>query len=175
MAYSAALPHFLTTITDGMGNAVLNVQYDSSGRITQITNATGQSDSMSYNLGNLSEAATAPGNTNPTTNTYNTEGLLIQSVDADGNVTNYTYSSNNYLTSETAGCRRQRFDDDLREQLLRPAHPGDRPRRATRPILPTINMAIRGARPTRTATRPRSTITLIPTPRSTSPTRWTAT
>ena len=45
MAYSAALPHFLTTITDGMGNAVLNVQYDPSGRITQITNATGQSDS----------------------------------------------------------------------------------------------------------------------------------
>ena len=55
-----------------MGNvAVLSVQYNSSGRITQITNATGQSDALSYNLSNLSEIATAPGNTNPTTNTYN--------------------------------------------------------------------------------------------------------
>ena len=101
MAYSAALPHFLTTITDGMGNAVLNVQYDASGRITQITNATGQSDSLSYNLGNLSESATAPGNTNATTNTYNSEGLLTKSTDANGNETDYTYSSNNYLTSKT--------------------------------------------------------------------------
>ena len=28
-------------------------------------------------------------------------GLLGQSVDANGDVTNYTYSSNNFLTSET--------------------------------------------------------------------------
>jgi large repetitive protein len=101
MAYNAALPHFLTQITDAMGNSVLNMQYSASGRITSITNATGQSDSLSYNLGNLSETATAPGNTNPTTNTYNSEGLLTQSVDADNNVTDYAYSSNNYLTSKT--------------------------------------------------------------------------
>ena len=83
-----------------MGNVVMSGQYNSSGRLTQITNATGQSDSLSYNLSNLSESATAPGNTNPTTNTYNTEGLLTQSVDADGNVTDYTYNGM-FLTSET--------------------------------------------------------------------------
>ena len=175
MAYSAALPHFLTTITDGMGNAVLNVQYDASGRITQITNATGQSDSLNYDLGNLSETATAPGNTSPTTNTYNTEGLLVKSVDADGNETDYTYDSNNYLTSETQVVG----GNDLTTTYVnnsygQPIQETD-PRRQLRRITPTINTAIRRARATRMATRRRLGITLTPTPRSTSPTPWTAT
>ena len=69
-AYSPSQPHFLNQITDGMGNVVMSGQYDTSGRLTQITNATGNSDSLTYNLSNLSptESATAPGNTNPTTN-----------------------------------------------------------------------------------------------------------
>ena len=99
-AYSPSQPHFLTQITDGLGNVVMSGQYNTSGRLTQITNATGPAPTLSYNLGNLSESATAPGNTNPTTNTYNTEGLLTQSVDADGNVTNYTYNGL-FLASET--------------------------------------------------------------------------
>ena len=99
-AYSTAQPHFLTQITDGMGNVVMSGQYNPSGRLTSIANATGQSDTLSYNLSNLSESATAPGNTNPTTNTYNTEGLLTKSVDADGNETDYSYT-NNFLTSKT--------------------------------------------------------------------------
>ncbi len=68
--------------------------------VPQITNATGSSSALTYNLSSLSESATAPGNTNPTTNTYNSEGLLTKSVDADGNETDYTYSGL-FLTSKT--------------------------------------------------------------------------
>ena len=98
-AYSPAQPHFLDQITDGLGNVVMTDQYNTSGRLTQFTNATGSSETMSYNLSNLSESATAPGNTNPTTNTYSTEGLLVKSVDADGIETDYTYTGI-FLTSE---------------------------------------------------------------------------
>jgi YD repeat-containing protein len=98
--YSPSQPHFLTQITDAFGNVVMTGQYNTSGRLTQLTNATGKSSVLSYNLTNLSESATAPGNTNPTTNTYNTEGLLTRSVDSNNNETDYTYNGM-FLASKT--------------------------------------------------------------------------
>ena len=56
--YSPSQPHFLTQITDGLGNVVMSGQYNTSGRLTQITNATGASSKLSYNVGSLSESAT---------------------------------------------------------------------------------------------------------------------
>ena len=40
-SYSPSQPHFLTQITTPMGQPALNVQYNTSGRITQVTNASG--------------------------------------------------------------------------------------------------------------------------------------
>ncbi len=99
--YSAAQPHFLDQIINATGQSILNVQFNTSGRLTQMNDVEGNSATLSYNLSSLSESAIAPGNTSPTNYTYNSEGMLTQSVDADGDVTNYTYSSSNFLTSET--------------------------------------------------------------------------
>jgi RHS repeat-associated protein len=101
-AYSAAQPHFLNQITDALGNVVMAGQYDPSGRLTQIKNAGGAIAKLSYSpaVGNSTESATAPGNTNPTTNTYNNLGLLSKTVDANNIETDYSYDGNNFLNKK---------------------------------------------------------------------------
>ncbi len=77
-------------------------QYSTSGRLTQMTNATGASSKLAYIPDPVAstESATAPGNTNPTTLTFNSQGLVTKSIDANGNETDYTYNGL-FLTSKT--------------------------------------------------------------------------
>jgi RHS repeat-associated protein len=104
--YSAYQPHFLTQITDGLGRTVLTGQYDTAGRLTHFTDAQGDATTKGYNVTDppagsaATESAAAPGNTSPTTNTYDSEGLLLQSSDPLRNVTIYTYNGM-FLASKT--------------------------------------------------------------------------
>ena len=99
-SYTPASRISATKITDGFGRAILNAQFNTSGRLTQFANASGSLVSINYNLNTLSRSSTAPWTTNAKTETYNNIGLLTQSVDADGNVTNYTYNGT-FTASET--------------------------------------------------------------------------
>jgi YD repeat-containing protein len=109
-AYSAAQPHFLDQITDAMGNTVMAGQYDPSGRLDQITNATGQSATLTYDPANLTESATAPGNNKPTTNYYTPLGLLSESIDPNGIVTSYSYDQNDFLDEKVVDPTGHRTD-----------------------------------------------------------------
>ena len=91
-SYSQSQAHFLTEIQDGLGLAMMTGQYTTGGRLSQITDAKGNTSTFVYNLSTLTQTATIAGNTTPASQTYSSGGLLTQSVDSKGNVTTYTYN-----------------------------------------------------------------------------------
>ncbi len=107
LAYDAPQPHYLTQITDAMGDAVMAATYDTSGRLKQVTNATGESATLSYQAAALSGTTMAPGDANPIANTYNSMGQLTRSFDANGIETDYYYDINNYLIKKVTDSAHQ--------------------------------------------------------------------
>ena len=99
--YSPSQPHFLTQITDGLGNVVMSGQYNTSGRLTQITNATGSSYKLSYNLSNLSAVGDGAGEHQPDhQHLQQPRACSRKSIDANNNETDYTYNGM-FLASKT--------------------------------------------------------------------------
>jgi RHS repeat-associated protein len=93
---------FLTSVVDSAGNAV-TLHYDSSLRITNITDAIGQSTVLSYTNATFPYAITSV--SDPFGRTayfqYNSGGLLSQITDVLGLNSQYTYGAADFITALT--------------------------------------------------------------------------
>ena len=91
---------FLTQIVDPAGNAV-NLTYDSSLRITNITDAIGQATVFSYSNSSFPNAITSV--TDPFGRSagfqYNTTGMLTQITDVLGLKSQFVYGANEFITN----------------------------------------------------------------------------
>ena len=92
--------HDLTGITTPDGKQVLTNAYDSSGRLTNTTDAKSFTVSFSNNIAAQTQTITDR-NGNPTTYLYDTDGNITQVTDALNNVTTSTYDANDNKLSET--------------------------------------------------------------------------
>ncbi len=102
--YSTTQPHYLDHVIDPNGITVAQAAY-TGGRVTGLTDATGATTSLSYNLTNLSETVTPPqlgGNPSPSsTLSFDSQGNVSSTTDALGNSSSAGYDTSNNLTSQT--------------------------------------------------------------------------
>jgi RHS repeat-associated protein len=91
---------FLTQVIDPAGNSV-RLNYDSSLRITNITDTIGQATTLAYTNSAFPYAITAV--TDPFGRTanfqYNSAGMLTQITDVLGLTSQYTYGTNDFITA----------------------------------------------------------------------------
>ncbi|MDR3665124.1 MAG: proprotein convertase P-domain-containing protein, partial [Mycobacterium sp.] len=98
--YNTGMPHYVDHVIDAQGQTVAQVTYTTAGRVSGITDALGNTSTVtSDDAGELNTSVTAPGSS-PTAVTYDGEGNVTGTVDAAGNATSATYSGNN-LASQT--------------------------------------------------------------------------
>lgn len=90
---SGELP--LVAIEDWNGNR-LQIERNSSGAITEITDATGRKATLAYTAGGQCSSIVVPGGASASFSYAS--GDLIQSVDLIGNVTNYSYDTSKRVT-----------------------------------------------------------------------------
>ncbi len=102
--YSTSQAHYLDHVIDPNGLTVAQAAY-TGGRVTGLTDATGATTSLSYNLTNLSETVMPPplgGTASPSsTLTFDSQGNVQQTSDALGNSSSAGYDTSNNLTSQT--------------------------------------------------------------------------
>ncbi|MGH9206298.1 MAG: putative Ig domain-containing protein, partial [Acidimicrobiales bacterium] len=100
--YSTGVGHQLTTVTDALGVHQATASYGSDGRLSQITDANGNSLNMGYNTTNLTQTITDPqavdpntGQASPATSTvqFDARGNATQTTDGVGTVTKATYTN----------------------------------------------------------------------------------
>jgi len=97
-SFGVGIPE-LSSITNAQGVTVAAAQYDSSGHMTQLTDAYGKTTAFNINENTQTETVTDPLG-NPTTYTYDTDGNILAETDALGNTSTYTYDSDdNKLTA----------------------------------------------------------------------------
>jgi len=92
--------HFLDHVIAPSGQVAFRANYGTDHRVDGLTDALGNKTTLGYDLGSLSETATAPGATASTTVTFDTLGNVTGAVDADGNAASATYLGND-LASQT--------------------------------------------------------------------------
>ncbi|GAB5443698.1 MAG: hypothetical protein Fues2KO_40470 [Fuerstiella sp.] len=124
--YDAVRPHFLTDVIDPLGNTGIRGEYDSEGRLISLTDADGNSLSITTNVSSNTQVVVdevgsqtiyqydSRGNTTAETNalgdttasTFDTDNNLLTETDPLGRVTRYTYDSfGNVLTiTDPAGA-----------------------------------------------------------------------
>ena len=138
-------PHFLDQIINGSGQSILSGQFNTSGRLTQMTNATGNSATLCYNLSNSPTESRQPRATPvPLTTLTTARAWSAKSVDANGNVTNYTYSGQ-FPDLQDPDRWHKPPDHDLHQQRLRRALDHDGPGGKHNILLHMTSMAIQRA------------------------------
>jgi RHS repeat-associated protein len=120
-AYSTTTAHYLTTVIDADGVHNAQVGYDSSGRASQLTGATGGSASLSYTVAapgtsissnpaervletsssTVTNPITGVATTSTTTQALDANGNVIRRVDAAGLTTTTSYNAENLPTAVT--------------------------------------------------------------------------
>src|SRR5262249_20235609 len=102
--YRTDIPHFLDHVVDPLGKNVVQASYNTTDhRLSALTDAAGTATSMGYTVNTTTrqQTITAPGTAAATLN-YDTNGNVSQSVDPQGNTTNFTYdSTGQHLASQT--------------------------------------------------------------------------
>ena len=98
--YSDDRSHFLDTITDPLGRQGIRSDYDESGRLSRIFDATGEAISLTYEPENSIEVLTDVYGAS-TLNEYNDRGNIVRRIDALGNQQFYEYDNNNNQVRET--------------------------------------------------------------------------
>ncbi|MGC2064248.1 MAG: DUF6531 domain-containing protein, partial [Thermodesulfovibrionales bacterium] len=107
----SGLPNWLlTSITDQNGHAA-TIDYNSTGTIQQITDATGRITSFAYDGNNRCISMTVPNN-HSAYYEYDASGDLIKSTDLMGNQTFYTYDAEGYMLSMRVGNKATSFSYD---------------------------------------------------------------
>ena len=89
----------LTSITDRNGNSI-TLTYDSSGNLTTITDAVGRNTTISYGSNGKISSVTDP-LSRTVSYSYDSSGNLTSYTDMSGNTVSYTYDKNSYMTSIT--------------------------------------------------------------------------
>ena len=101
-AYSQARAHFLTNIIDPLGHSALRMDYDASGRLTGVRDATGNPITQDFNSDSNTGTYT-DGNGNVTVVKYDEQGNEIVRM-LPGISTNYFgFDANNNLIASTNG------------------------------------------------------------------------
>ncbi|MGE5566052.1 MAG: Ig-like domain-containing protein, partial [Parcubacteria group bacterium] len=115
------------TISSGV-TAATTFSYDTSNRVTTITDPQGQLTKLTYDAkGQLTRlelpAADAGAATQVFTYTYNTNGDVLTAKDASGKTTTYTYDANGNLTKSQDGAGNAvTYTYDANNQLLTETH-----------------------------------------------------
>jgi RHS repeat-associated protein len=120
LVYSPVRAHYLERVVDPLGRTGVRTEYDASGRLTQVVDATGQAVSLGQDLAQSQETVVdALGH--PTTFAYDARGNVIAVTDARGGVTRRTYDANDDLLSQTdpLGNTTTYTYDDRRNLLTR--------------------------------------------------------
>jgi RHS repeat-associated protein len=92
--YGAAQPHYLTAVVDELGNKQVTVAYASDGRLSQVKDPAGTPTNFSFDVNNLTQTTTEPGNNNATrVITYDSRGNITGGQDPGGQVTLATYQN----------------------------------------------------------------------------------
>ncbi|MCA9192062.1 MAG: hypothetical protein KDB03_09875 [Planctomycetales bacterium] len=111
--YSAALPHYVDSVTDPLGRIGTRVEYDEQGRISRTLDPLGNASTVVHDLAHSAEIVSdALGNS--TTFQYDEQGNVTVQVDAMGGVTTRTFDENNNVISERdplGNLRSASFDD----------------------------------------------------------------
>ena len=89
----------LTNITDRHGNSI-TLTYDSSGNLTEITDAVGRITTISYDSNGKISSITDP-LSRTASYSYDSSGNLISYTDMSGNTVSYGYDNNSYMTTIT--------------------------------------------------------------------------
>lgn len=93
--------HFLDRYVDPLGNTGVKTNYDSSGRLTSVEDASGKPVSLTFDVTQGTETSQDPLG-NRLTRQYDERGNIITIVDALGKVTRQSYDDNNNLLSITS-------------------------------------------------------------------------
>jgi RHS repeat-associated protein len=90
-AYLSNPAHYLTTVTDPLGNKVLSPEYDAQGRLQGVKDALGNTATNSYDMANSTETVRdALGNV--TTLVYDQRGNVVSRTDPQGATTLYEFA-----------------------------------------------------------------------------------
>ncbi|WP_017327146.1 putative Ig domain-containing protein [Synechococcus sp. PCC 7336] len=98
--YSDERAHFLSEIIDPLGRSGIRTDYDETGRLARIFDATGESISIAYDPENAIEVVTDVFGAS-TLNEYDPRGNLVRQLDASGNQRLYEFDENNNRIGET--------------------------------------------------------------------------
>ena len=98
--YAENRPHFLSSITDALGRTAAAATYAPDGRFQSLTNASGKSASLAYDLNARTESVT-DANGFISTKTLDARGNVTQTVDQTGVIEKSTFDSKGHVLSNT--------------------------------------------------------------------------
>ncbi len=112
--------NWLTSVTDLNSNR-LSIQRTASGRITNIVDAVGRAVAFQYNAAGYCTNMTVPGG-GRFSFTYDASGNLLSSRDLLGNISQYRYDANHYVTNIVTGSAHWaiRWNDGFAEAVICP-------------------------------------------------------
>jgi RHS repeat-associated protein/uncharacterized repeat protein (TIGR01451 family) len=111
--YRTDRPHYLDAVVDPFGRTGAKTAYDADGRLSQLTDAKGETVGLTYNLGALTQTATDQLG-NPATVKFDTRGNMVETANQEGVTTKATYEpGTGFLTSETQVIGTPGGGDDL--------------------------------------------------------------
>lgn len=99
-SYAENRPHFLSSITDALGRTAAAATYAPDGRFQSLTNASGKSASLAYDLGARTQTMTDP-NGYTSSETLDARGNIVRTVDQTGVIAKSTFDSKGNVLSKT--------------------------------------------------------------------------
>jgi RHS repeat-associated protein len=92
--------HYLDTIIDANGVQAARTEYDAQGRVSTVTDAAGNTSTITYDVTGKTQTTTDQLG-HPTTTTYDADGNAIRVVNALGGITQSTYDENDHVLTQT--------------------------------------------------------------------------
>ncbi|MCY2984883.1 MAG: Ig-like domain-containing protein [Planctomycetota bacterium] len=99
-SYAENRPHFLSSITDALGRTAAAATYAPDGRFQSLTNASGKTASLAYNIGARTQTVT-DANGFISTKTLDARGNVVQTVDQTGAIAKSTFDSKGHVLTQT--------------------------------------------------------------------------
>lgn len=93
-------PHYLTEIVDPLGRSGIRTEYDDSGRLIGMTDASDATVQLIHDSAHSTETVVDQLG-NPTVYSYDANGNVIRTVDAEGGITENTYDGQNNMLTQT--------------------------------------------------------------------------
>ncbi len=99
-AYAENRPHFLHSITDALERTAAAATYAPDGRFQSLTNASGKTASLAYDVGARTQQVT-DANGFISTKTLDARGNVVQTVDQTGAIAKSTFDSKGHVLTQT--------------------------------------------------------------------------